>query len=760
MSGSSVIVADAGTLNRSGYNFGGWNTQADGKGTYYAAGNTFTMGSVDLKLYALWTTITYTVSYNGNGNSGGTVPTDSNTYVEGASVSVRLNSGNLVRTGYSFVGWNTSADGTGTDRAAGSNFSMGAANIVLYAKWSPTYTITYNGNGNSGGSVPVDSSRYLAEGKVTVKGKETLERTDHTFTGWNTKADGTGVSYASGSILTMGSANVTLYAQWSTLPTYTVSYDGNGYSGGTVPLDANHYLQGASVTVAGQGSLVRSGYNYIHWNTSADGTGISYSEKDTFIMGSRNIVLYAQWSTLQTYTVTYDGNGYTGGSIPSDSNRYLAGASVTVADAGTMVRSGYSFSGWYRTDGAGAEYSAGSSFTIGSADIILFAKWTMIQTYTVSYNGNGFTGGAVPSDASAYQPNAHVTVAEKGSMVRSGYSFTGWNTRSDGQGIAYASGSTLVMGSVSVILYAQWLFVPTYSVTYNGNGNTGGSAPVDSQKYASGETVTVLGLGNLIRSGYGFAGWNTIAGGSGSERPSGSSFAMPAANVVLYAQWSNLLVSAPTFSPIGGTYTGTQTVSMASTTPGASIRFTRDGNPPSESDGTLYTEPISVSSTQTIKAIAYKSGMTSSSISSATFVLSGNGGIVITDPWTPTITFSGQSSTITFGGSMTVTATVTPAPEKYAWYLDGIVLTGSTGKMVSLGSTAKPGAHVVTLIVTKGTIIAAARFSFTVVEAVSFAPSHLEHGCNTGFDYTGSRFTASEVSVAMKTTGADPEERS
>jgi hypothetical protein len=152
--------------------------------------------------------------------------------------------------------------------------------------------------------------------------------------------------------------------------------------------------------------------------------------------------------------------------------------------------------------------------------------------------------------------------------------------------------------------------------------------------------------------------------------------------------------------------------------------------------------------------------MTSSSISSATFVLSGNGGIVITDPWTPTITFSGQSSTITFGGSMTVTATVTPAPEKYAWYLDGIVLTGSTGKMVSLGSTAKPGAHVVTLIVTKGTIIAAARFSFTVVEAVSFAPSHLEHGSNTGFDYTGSRFTASEVSVAMKTTGADPEERS
>ena len=77
----------------------------------------------------------YTVTYEGNGSTGGTVPTDSNTYGLGDTVTVLGNSGNLVRTDYKFNGWNAAADGSGTAYAAGTSFSMGSENVTLYAQW-------------------------------------------------------------------------------------------------------------------------------------------------------------------------------------------------------------------------------------------------------------------------------------------------------------------------------------------------------------------------------------------------------------------------------------------------------------------------------------------------------------------------------------------------------------------------------------------------------------------------------------------------
>ena len=80
---------------------------------------------------------TYTVTYNGNGNTSGSVPIDPNNYVSGQTVTVLGNTGTLVQTNYSFAGWNTQADGTGTIYAHGQAFTMGTANVTLYAKWVP-----------------------------------------------------------------------------------------------------------------------------------------------------------------------------------------------------------------------------------------------------------------------------------------------------------------------------------------------------------------------------------------------------------------------------------------------------------------------------------------------------------------------------------------------------------------------------------------------------------------------------------------------
>ena len=79
----------------------------------------------------------YTVTYNANGATGGAVPVDSAQYKEGQKVTILGNTGTLVRTGYTFADWNTASGGTGTNYAAGSTFTMGSGNVILYAKWNP-----------------------------------------------------------------------------------------------------------------------------------------------------------------------------------------------------------------------------------------------------------------------------------------------------------------------------------------------------------------------------------------------------------------------------------------------------------------------------------------------------------------------------------------------------------------------------------------------------------------------------------------------
>ena len=97
----------------------------------------------------------YTITYDANGADAGIAPLDSNSYFAGQTATVLNNTGNLVKTGYNFNGWNTAADGTGDTCIAGQTFSMGSTNVVLYAIWALNKkTVSYNGNGNISGTVP------------------------------------------------------------------------------------------------------------------------------------------------------------------------------------------------------------------------------------------------------------------------------------------------------------------------------------------------------------------------------------------------------------------------------------------------------------------------------------------------------------------------------------------------------------------------------------------------------------------------------
>jgi uncharacterized repeat protein (TIGR02543 family) len=176
------------------------------------------MPYADTILYAQWYSSTgtdYQVIYDGNGSTSGTPPATVN-YKLNQGVSITDNTGSLAKTGSTFYGWNTAANGLGTAYPVTSNgFSMPGQNVTLYAQWvntSVNYTLTYDGNGNTGGTVPTTTS-YPSGASVNTVLNAPIDRTGYTFLGWSTAADGSGTNYSTGQSIVMDS-NKSLYAQW------------------------------------------------------------------------------------------------------------------------------------------------------------------------------------------------------------------------------------------------------------------------------------------------------------------------------------------------------------------------------------------------------------------------------------------------------------------------------------------------------------------------------------------------------------------
>jgi len=130
---STVIVQGQGSLTRTGHTFSGWNEASGGTGAAHAAGSTFSMPASNLTLYAQWTINSYSVTYNANGGTG--TPPTGGSYAYNSTVTV-AGQGSLTQTGYIFNGWNEAANGSGSQHAAGSTFSMPASNLTLYAQWA------------------------------------------------------------------------------------------------------------------------------------------------------------------------------------------------------------------------------------------------------------------------------------------------------------------------------------------------------------------------------------------------------------------------------------------------------------------------------------------------------------------------------------------------------------------------------------------------------------------------------------------------
>ena len=217
-----------------------------------------------------WGNIELTITYKDQGNVN-----FSGTHGSGAPTKHKYDGGgttlkSATKTGYTFAGWFTSSDCSGTAVT-----SLGAtaytADITLYAKWTPnTYTVSFDNNGGTG----TMSSQSFTYDKAQNLTANTFNRTNYSFNGWNTKANGTGTNYTDKAsvknLTTTNNGTVTLYAQWKE-NTVKVTITTNGH--GTTNPDKE-----TNVGVISGCEIIATpdpGYRFVNWTTEDAGITIA-----------------------------------------------------------------------------------------------------------------------------------------------------------------------------------------------------------------------------------------------------------------------------------------------------------------------------------------------------------------------------------------------------------------------------------------------------------------------------------------------------
>ena len=564
---------------RSGYTFLGWSTSPSASSASYQPGEWY-YANADRTFYAVWkknAPATYTVSYDANGGSGAP---GSQTKTQDATLT--LSSTKPTRSGYTFLGWATSASATSATYQPGGSYTANAS-VTLYAVWSgnhaSTKTVWDTGCkwrkvcNNCGATLSSGTTHgpYTYGDWVFYSGSQhsrykTCIHGDYTTTEYashNTSnryeqysasqhkrysycadcnsAIGS-VSYE-GHTFTNSTSNGQVVSTCklcgytkTSAQTYTISYNANG--GSNVPASQTK-VHGVTLTLSSTVPY-RTNYEFVGWSASSSATTATYTAGESYT-GNVSVTLFAVWKYKPaTYTVSYDANGGTG--APGRQTKTY-GVTLTLT---TLIptRRNYSFVGWSKDRNAtSASYTAGGSYT-DNADVTLYAVWRYDpETYSIRYNANGGTGApanqsktyGVPLTLSAVKP------------TRAGYEFLGWATSRNATTSEYAPGERYT-DEESVTFYAVWRYIPkTYTVSYDANG--GGNTPASQTKT---EDVTLILTSTIpTRYGYTFKGWAMSSSATSATYQSGGSYTANE-SVTLYAVWE-INTYTVSFDANGGT---------------------------------------------------------------------------------------------------------------------------------------------------------------------------------------------------------------
>ena len=447
---SYTIESDDITLNnptKEGYTFLGWLGTDLSEKTMEV---TIPKGSIGSKEYtANWTENTYTIIFDRNTGSG-SMANQEMTY----TVEESLNTNEFTKIGYTFNGWNTKADGTGTTYTNGQSVKNLATEgeITLYAKWQAnTYTIIFNKNDEDAtGTMENQQMTYDVQTNLSTNG---FTKAGCTFVRWNTKADGTGAIYTNGEPVTnlATGGEITLYAEWQ-VKTYSVVFNKNN-DNATGTMEPQEFIYGEEQELS-VNSFSLENYEFIEWNTEPDGSGCCYYDEEPVInlTEGETITLYAQWDVV-TYWINYslDGGTVTG-------NPYIYNIESNDIILNNPIKTGYDFKGWSGTDLTGDTNTTVIIPSGSTGDRSYTANYTP-HTYYIKFNANGGYG-TMSNQTMTYGTYSQLS---SNTFHKIGYGFSCWNTQADGSGTTYTDernvrNLTTTDGEI-IDLYAQWVLL-------------------------------------------------------------------------------------------------------------------------------------------------------------------------------------------------------------------------------------------------------------------------------------------------------------
>lgn len=535
-------------FTRDGYTFTGWK-RADTGDAYQdgqqVANLTSTPNGI-VTMIAQWTPNPASINYDPNpptGRTPGGQGTANWTGHTGDTQAIGANGWTV--DGYTFIGWNTSADGKGTAYAPGTTW-IANGTLTLYAQWTPGQAgLTYDGNGATGGKT--DPQTGKTDEKINVRDNG-FTRDGYTFVTWNTQADCKGNAVKPNSEWTLRGSS-TLYACWAG-NAQTLTYHGNGATGGNTAAQSGK--TGDELTTNANG-FTRDGYTFVRWDTAKDGSGTAYGEGKNgvsqYVMKPAGNDLYAIWKANPA-TIQYRNDWpNTTGSTPDTTGN--TGDTVTISQ-NSFDRPGYTFTGWSTSKRGDPSLNPGDKHTLEPGTTTVWAQWKANPAHLV-YNSNI---GSIGSETRTVDGVVDQTVKTLGNPFdRPGYTFSGWNTQADGKGKAYDPGAdyTLTANDKSTpkntsVLYAQWT-INKVTLKFDPNGGVGGYPSINTDAFGSVTIPKDAKEPKVTRPGFRFTGWSLKKTPDKDETlltPGKDTVSMPAeGEVAVYAQWEPAMTTLP-----------------------------------------------------------------------------------------------------------------------------------------------------------------------------------------------------------------------
>lgn len=494
---SHTFTCSSTVPTRSGYQFLGWASSSTATTAEYTGGSNVSVTSSYTNqtrtLYAVWkqiATYTYYLVYNANGGSNAP-STQSYGPTTATSHSFTVTSSKPTRSGYNFLGWSSTQDGSASYQAGDSCSVLSSSTNqtrTLYAVWEQKQvqhkiTLYYNITDTTTVFMTqswIDSNDTIVNHALVGSSPSHTDSTHYSFIGWSlVSTPGSSIWKQPGDSVTFDAQNLSLYAHWEqTKFDHMITFFRN--DGVTVEtyftrqswIDTNQYIVNHQIvsSVPTHGS---AGYEFIGWSLSPqqslDPSAIFAYPGDTISYVSDTLILYALWRDISyEHKITYYRNDgitqetYYARQTWTDSNPGIINHTLLVSAPTHPDSEYYEFVGWSQ-QGSSVVYSPGEVVSIGKTNVDLYAQWRQVKfDHQIDLWYNDGSGRLFRSerwtDTNETIVGHQLTIAYP--MHKDGVSeFIGWSLQASASAEVWKQpGDSVTFQALDLDLYAHWYF--------------------------------------------------------------------------------------------------------------------------------------------------------------------------------------------------------------------------------------------------------------------------------------------------------------